>query len=95
MGMRKSGKTNGKSGRSLTAAERQALYRERHLESGESVEVRAVLPREFGDKLERLLAHHDTSKRALLMQLIEDADRRTLRRLRGAARRTYENGGNE
>lgn len=95
MGMRKSEQTNGKNGRSLTAAQRQALYRERHLESGESVEVRAVLPREFGDKLERLLAHHDTSKRALLMQLIEDADRRTLRRLRGAARRTYENGGNE
>lgn len=88
--MRKSPKTN----RSLTAAQRQALYRERHLESGESVEVRAVLPREFGDKLERLLAHHDTSKRAFLMQLIEDADRRTLRRLKGAARRQYENGGN-
>lgn len=79
--------------RSLTAAERQALYRARHLGSGESVELRAVLPRECSDKLERLLAHHNTSKRALLMQLIEEADRRTLRRLTGTARRTYEHGG--
>lgn len=82
-----------KSSRSLTVAERQARFRARHLGSGESVELRAVLPREFGDKLERLLAHHDTSKRALLMQLIEDADRRTLRRLKGTARRQYEQGG--
>ncbi len=94
MVMSKPVKTNRKSARSLTAAERQALYRLRHLASGESVEVRAVLPRAFGDKLDRLLAHHDTSKRAFLMQLIEDADRRTLRRLKGAARRHYENGGN-
>ena len=79
--------------RSLTAAERQALYRERHLASGESVEVRAVLPREFGEKLERLLAHHDTTKRAFLMQLIDDADRRARRRLKSTARRTYEHGG--
>lgn len=80
--------------RSLTTAERQALFRERHLGSGACVELRAVLPREFGDKLQRLLQHHDTTKRAFLMQLIEDADRRILRRLKGAARRDYENGGN-
>lgn len=82
-----------KTTRSLTTAERQARFRARHLGTGESVELRAVLPREFGDKLQRLLEHHDTSKRALLMQLIEDADRRILRRLKGTARRYYENGG--
>lgn len=85
--------TRPRKSRSLTAAERQALYRERHLASGESVELRAVLPREFGDKLERLLAHHDTTKRDLLMQLIEDADRRVTRRLKGTARKHYESGG--
>jgi hypothetical protein len=82
-----------KRGGILTAAERQAAYRERHLESGESVELRAVVPREFGDMLERLMSHHELTKRVALMRVIEEAEHRTLRRLKGAARRMYEKGG--
>ncbi len=81
-----------KTTRSLTTAERQARFRARHLGTGESVELRAVLPREFGDKLERLLQHHDTTKRAFLMQLIEDADRRMQRHLKGPTRRKVRGG---
>ena len=78
--------------KSLTTAERQALFRERHLASGDSVELRAVLTRDVAAKLERLVGYHDTTKRGLLMRLIEDAEQRTWRRLRGKARRAYENG---
>jgi hypothetical protein len=77
----------------LTNAEKQARYRERHLGvDGEKVRVGLILNATTRAKMERLARHKGYTITALVEELIESAERRVTTRLTGNALKAYLDG---
>ena len=60
----------------LTNAQRQAAYRQRHLRSadGEGARLNLVVSHHSARQLTRLATHYGVTKRAMLEQLLKEAE---------------------
>lgn len=58
----------------MTSTEKQRLYRQRHLRDGTDCHLSAVVSASAKAQLERLARHHGMTQRAMLEQLLADAE---------------------
>jgi predicted DNA-binding ribbon-helix-helix protein len=74
----------------LSNSEKQARYRERHLGvDGEKARVGLILNATTRAKMNRLARHKGCTITALVEELVESAERRTLAKLSGKALKVY------
>jgi hypothetical protein len=75
-----------------TNAERQAVYRQRHLQSGSDARVSFIISATAKAALERLATHRGLTQRAMLETLLTQAEAAATRRMTPAAKSVYCNG---
>jgi hypothetical protein len=73
----------------LTNAERQARYRERHLDAGEKARIQLFLSLHARKQLDRLARHKRYSVTALIEEWAAAAERRATSRLSGKTLKRY------
>jgi predicted nicotinamide N-methyase len=78
----------------LSNAEKQARWRERHLDSTDGTKMRAQFVFDAGTsaQLKRIAAHKDCSVTALIREWAASAERRITRQLSGKALKAYYDG---
>ena len=72
-------------------AERQAAYRQRHLNDveGQGERINMVVTVQAKAQLERLARHYGVTKRELLVRVLAEAERKLVDRLGRAAEKSY------
>ncbi len=75
----------------MSNAERQRAYRQRHLADvdGQGHKLSMIVSVQTGAQLGRLAAHHGVTKRAMLEQLLQQAEGDLLDEMKPKARREY------
>lgn len=59
----------------MTSTEKQRLYRQRHLQDGTGCRLSMIVSASAKAQLERLARHYGMTQRAMLAQLLADAER--------------------